>query len=159
MAIPVAVTTARPTPWATAVPLKTMSSRSPSAAGAGRVRASFSSGSLSPVSDASETISVAADSSRASAATVSPSASSSTSPGTSSRVGTRCWTPLRTTAAVAADIRRNASTACSARACWTWPRTALATTITAITTASYGTPTAPSTHHATSEMTIAARSR
>ena len=33
VSMPVAVTTARPVPWVTAVPLNTMSSRSPSAAG------------------------------------------------------------------------------------------------------------------------------
>ena len=56
----VAVTTARPLPWATAVPLNTMLSRSPSAAAAGSTALSFSTASLSPVSEASCTRSDAA---------------------------------------------------------------------------------------------------
>ena len=95
VAMPVAVTTARPVPCATAVPLNTMSSRSPSGAGAGRVAASFSTASLSPVSEASCTRSAAARTSRASAPTASPSPSTSTSPRTSSALGMRSSSPSR----------------------------------------------------------------
>ena len=66
VAMPVAVTTARPAPCVTAVPLKTMFDAGRRArASSGSVRASLSTASLSPVSDASDTFSVAADSSRA----------------------------------------------------------------------------------------------
>ena len=58
-AMPVAVTTARPRPLATAVPLKTMLAGRP-AAGPASVAASLSTASLSPVSDASATLSAAA---------------------------------------------------------------------------------------------------
>ena len=53
VSIAVAVTTARPLPCATAVPLKTMFRRSPSGTAAASVAASFSTASLSPVSEAS----------------------------------------------------------------------------------------------------------
>ena len=80
--MPVAVTTARPRPRVTAVPLKTMLRRSPSAAVPPSAATSLSTASLSPVSEASATISEAASTSRASALTASPSASSRMSPGT-----------------------------------------------------------------------------
>ena len=66
--MPVAVTMARPVPCATAVPLKTMFSRSPRAAGARSGAASFSTASLSPVSGASSSFSAAACTKRASGA-------------------------------------------------------------------------------------------
>ena len=100
VAIPVAVTTARPRPRATAVPLKTMFTRSPSADLAATASTSFRTASLSPVSDASATVSDAASTSRPSAATASPSASSSTSPGTTSAAG------IRSSRAVAHDPGR-----------------------------------------------------
>ena len=114
--MPVAVTTARPRPRVTAVPLKTMLTRSPRAAGSPRAVTSFSTGSLSPVSDASATVSEAASTSRASADTASPALSTTTSPGTRSVAATRCSWPSRTTPAVAAAMRWSAATACSARA-------------------------------------------
>ena len=117
--IPVAVTTATPRPLVIAVPPKTMLVRSASSTGAGSVVASFSTGSLSPVSAASATRSELASLRRASAATASPSARTSTSPGTTSSAGMRSRSPSRTTAAVAAAIRCKAATACSARASWT----------------------------------------
>ncbi len=119
VSMPVAVTTARPRPRATAVPLNTMSTRSPSATGPASVAESLRTGSLSPVSDASATVSDAASARRASAATASPSASTSTSPGTISVVATRRTAPPRTTPAVSAAMRCSAATACSARASWT----------------------------------------
>ena len=119
VAMPVAVTTATPRPRVTAVPLKTMFSRSPSAAVSGTGAGSLSTGSLSPVSEASAIISDAASTSRPSALTASPSASSRTSPGTSSVAGMRCGRPSRRTPAVGAAIRCSAETASSARASWT----------------------------------------
>ncbi len=119
VAMPVAVTTALPRPRVTAVPLKTMFTRSPSPAGPSSAATSFSTASLSPVSDASATVSEATSTRRASALTASPSASSSTSPGTTSAVATRSSRPSRRTVAVTAAIRCRAATACSARASWT----------------------------------------
>ena len=114
--MPVAVTTARPRPRVTAVPSKTMFTRSPTPAGASSGATLFSTGSLSPVSDASATVRAAASTSRASALTASPSARTSRSPGTTSAAGIRLSLPSRTTPAVGAAIRCNAATACSARA-------------------------------------------
>ena len=116
VAMPVAVTTARPRPRVTAVPLKTMSVRSAGPTGPASGATSLSTASLSPVSEASATISEAASTSRASALTASPSASISTSPGTRSSAGTRCSRPSRTTPALTAAMRWRAATACSARA-------------------------------------------
>ena len=67
--MPTAVTTPRPLPCATAVPLNTMFRRSPSAAGAARVAGCLRTASLSPVSEASSTCSSTALASRASAPT------------------------------------------------------------------------------------------
>ena len=157
--MPVAVTTARPVPCAMAVPLNTMSSRSPSAAGADSVVASFSTASLSPVNDASSTRNDEASSKRASAPTASPSPSTSRSPGTSSALGTRSACPSRTTADVTAVMRASAATAFAALACWTKPSTPLSNTTIAITSASSGQPAKPSIAQAPSAMPIAANSR
>jgi len=116
VAIPVPVTIARPRPRVTAVPLKTMFTRSPTETRPGSVPESFRTGSLSPVSAASATVSDAASTSRPSALTASPSASSNTSPGTTSAAAIRTSSPSRTTAEVAAAIRCSAATACSALA-------------------------------------------
>ena len=116
--MPVAVTIARPRPWVTTVPLKTLFTRSARAACRPTAAGSFSTGSLSPVNDASDTLSAAAVSSRPSAPTASPSARTMTSPTTISLLGIRLCSPSRTTAAVAAVIRARASTALSALACW-----------------------------------------
>ena len=159
VAMPVAVTTATPRPRVTAVPLKTMFSRSPSAAAPGTGAGSLSSGSLSPVSDASAIIKDAASTRRPSALTASPSASSTTSPGTSSVAGMRCGRPSRRTPAVGAAMACSAETASSARASWTYPRMALSTMIARITIASKGTPSAPSNTHAATATTAAAISR
>ena len=157
--IPVAVTTARPVPRVTPVPLNTMSVRSASAAGSRKVVGSLSTGSLSPVSDASATESDAARTSRPSAPTASPSCNTITSPGTSSAAGTPRCRPSRTTVAVGAAIRCSAATASSAFRSCTKPRMPLATTMTAMTIVSNGTSSAPSTSHAAKETTTAARSR
>ena len=82
-------------PCATAVPLNTMLLRSPSAAGAASVAVSFSTATLSPVSEASSTRSAFACSRRASAPMLSPSPSTSRSPRTSSALGTRSNFPSR----------------------------------------------------------------
>jgi hypothetical protein len=133
--------------------------RSPSGTGAGRVELSLNAGSLSPVSDDSATLSEAAWSRRPSAPTASPSSRTTMSPGTISSAGMRTGWPSRSSVAWGAAIRCNAATACSALRSWTKPSTALATTITAITTASNGTPLVPSSAHATTEIPMAASSR
>ena len=157
--MPVSVTTARPTPRATAVPLNTMLLRSASGAGPVSGPGDFPAASDSPVSEASCTRSAVALRSRASAPTASPSASTRTSPGTSSVDATVLSCPPRRTVDRVAVRSANAATARSARFSWMKPMTALATTISEITTASTGTPPPPSTAHAITEMTIAARRR
>ena len=133
--------------------------RSPRAAGPASFALCFSTGSLSPVSDASATRRLAAWTRRPSAPTASPSPSTSRSPGTSSSAGIRLTLPSRTTLAVLAAIRCSAATACSAFASCTKPRTALAITITTITSESTGAPWRPSTIQATSDTATATSSR
>ena len=157
--MPVAVTTARPVPWATAVPLKTMLRWSPRDAGPCKVATSFSTASLSPVSEASCTRRVEARTSRASAPTVSPSPSTSRSPCTSSALGTRRSCPSRTTADVTAVMRASAATASWALDCCTKPKMPLRVTTAEMTRASTGQPLRPSISHAASAMAIAASNR
>ncbi len=159
LAMPVAVTTARPVPCTTAVPLKTMLRRSPSAAGPGRAAVSFSTASLSPVSEASCTRNEAASMSRASAPTASPSPSTRRSPRTSCALGTRCTRPSRSTADVTAVMRASAATALRALASCAYPSRPFSTTMAPITTASTGQPRWPSMNHAASEMAMAPISR
>jgi len=104
LCMPACVTNARPRPLAIAVPAKTMLSRSPRLAGRSIGAGSFRTGSLSPVSAASATLSDAASMRRASAATASPSARSSTSPGTTPVAMIERAVPSRTTVAVGAAI-------------------------------------------------------
>jgi len=157
--MPVAVTTARPPPLVTAVPLNTMLMRSPSATGSARVAASLTTGSLSPVNEASATVSDAVSTRRPSALMASPSRRTRTSPGTMSAAGMRTSPPSRTTLAVAAAIRCSAATASSALRSCTKPSTAFARTMAAITIASNGVPSAPSSAHATTDTITAASSR
>ena len=101
--IPVAVTTARPRPEATIVPMWSMFSRSASGAAWGStIRGLFATVCDSPVSAASCVNSELADVRRASAGTLSPASISIRSPGTSSRAGTTVVSPSRTTRAVGA---------------------------------------------------------
>jgi len=109
--MPTAVTTARPLPCATDVPLKTMFNRSPSAAGDFSVAASFRTGSLSPVSEASSKRRSELSARRASAPTASPSPSTSTSPNTNAALATRSNCPSRSTLEVACVMRARAATA------------------------------------------------
>jgi hypothetical protein len=155
VAMPVAVTTARPRPRVIAVPSKIMFSRSPRAAGSSIRAGSLRTASLSPVSDASATRRDAALTRRASALTASPSAARRRSPGTTSAAGIRSSRPPRITPAVAAARRWSAATACSARASCTYPSTAFRRTIAAMTIASYGISSPPSRAQAASETTTA----
>ena len=118
VAMPVAVTTARPAPardGRAAEDHVHAGRRAPT--GPASVATSFSTGSLSPVSDASATVSDAASTSRASALTASPSASTQHVAGHD--LGGRDALLARRrgrTPAVAAAMRCSAATACSARA-------------------------------------------
>ena len=117
--IPVAVTTPRPRPAPTVVPLNTMLRRSARATLPARGAVSFGTGTLSPVRAASFVRSAVASISRASAGIASPSSSRTMSPGTSPVAGISRSVPSRITRARAADIRRNAAMASAARASWT----------------------------------------
>ncbi len=81
------------------------------------------------------------------------------SPGASSSAGMGASTPSRIARAVGAAILRSAETARSAWRSCTNPSTALATTMSVITTASMGTPRAPSETHAMIDTTTAPRRR
>ena len=116
VSMPVAVTTARPVPCATAVPLKTMFS-----AVAERRRLAQACGVLEHgLALAGERgflhAQRAACSSRASAPTASPSPSTSTSPRTSSALGTRAADAVAHDGRVTAVMRASAATAFSALA-------------------------------------------
>ncbi len=118
VSIAVAVTTARPVPWVTAVPRKTELVRSPTGRSAGSVPGALETAVDSPVSAASATRSALASTTLPSAATLSPSPRTSRSPRTTSRAGTCTTRPSRTTVARTSVIRCSAATACSARASW-----------------------------------------
>ena len=112
-----------------AVPLKTMLWRSPSAASAAIVAASFETGRLSPVSAASAVCSAVDWITRASAGIVSPSSTRMMSPGTISR--RRHALPVRRRGRRGPGpppSARSAATADSARDSWTYPMTALSRT-------------------------------
>ena len=116
VSMPVAVTTAVPTPCVTAVPLWTMFARSPRLTSPGIGAGPLPTGADSPVSAASAMCREEEAIRRASAATESPSASASTSPGTTSTAGTCTVRPSRTTVAITAAIPCSAATASAARA-------------------------------------------
>ena len=157
--MPVAVTSARPLPPATAVPLNTILMRSPSATGSASVIACFSTASLSPVSEASCTRSVCACSRRASAPTASPSASSRMSPGTSELLGMRCGWPSRCTVTMISVIRASAAAAFSALLSCRKPSRAFSSTTAVMTMASTGQPAKSSSAQTTIVMAMAASSR
>ena len=159
VAMPVAVTMAVPRPRLTAVPLNTMFTRSPMQAAPSIASMPLSTASLSPVSDASATVSDATSVSLASALTASPSPSRSTSPTTTSVVATCFSTPSRITRAFGAAICWSAATACSALASCTKPSAAFRITMVTMTITSKGTPWRPSSSQAMSEMTTAASNR
>ncbi len=124
-------------PRVTAVPPNTILVRSPRGTVPSRLRVSFRTGSLSPVREASATVSAAASTSRPSPLTASPSLRISASPGTAGSEGTRT----------------------SALASWVKPSRALPTTMTATTIVPRGTPWAPSMIQAASEIAIATSGR
>ncbi len=136
-----------------------MLTRSARATSPDRAVADFTVAADSPVSAASCTFSPVASISRASAPTASPSLSRRMSPGTRSADGSSVGRPSRSTEELAAVIVASAATASSALASCTKPRTALRVRIAAMTTASIGTPSAPSIAHAVRETAIATRRR
>ena len=103
---------------------------------AGSSASSFSTGSDSPVSADSSTRRSVSVSSRASAATLSPVSITSTSPTTTSVASITRTSPSRSTRARGLDSRLSASSAVSARYSCDTPMMTLATTMSAITTAS-----------------------
>ncbi len=116
---PVEVTTARPLPRTTVVPVKTIVTRSASgASGAQGASASLDVVALSPVSAASSVERSMVCTSRASAAMLSPASSSRMSPGTTSAAGTTTTLPPRRTRALGAESCWSASSAASARRSW-----------------------------------------
>jgi len=120
--MPVAVTIARPTPWAIAVPISTMLRRSPGETTSGRVSGCFVTASLSPVREASAIRNPLAERSRASAPTASHSDRARISPHTSSADGTVTSSPPRSAVLEVVVMAPRAATASSARASCTYPR-------------------------------------
>ena len=115
VAIPVVVTTKTPVPRVTFVFMKTMSVRSPSGvSGDSTLSTPFDTGRLSPVSAASAISSVAADSNRPSAGTMSPASTCTMSPGTSCSAGICRSSPSRRTRALMIIICCSAATASAA---------------------------------------------
>ena len=159
VAMPVAVTIARPVPCATAVPLNTMFNLSPKAAVCASGAVFLSTASLSPVNGASSTRSDAAVIKRASAPTASPSASTSTSPTTSSALLICKRLPPRKTDERASVMLARAATASLALASSTYPNAPFSSTTAPITSASIGQPAKPSTPQATRAIAMAASKR
>lgn len=120
---PVAVTTSTPLPWVTGVFMNAMFVRSPGAGrGPGSVPASFTAGTLSPVSADSSICRALASMMRPSAATWSPAAMSTMSPTTRCSAGISASVPSLRTRAVAFIIDCSAFIALSALPSWRRPR-------------------------------------
>mmetsp|Transcript_25277 Transcript_25277/g.79323 ORF Transcript_25277/g.79323 Transcript_25277/m.79323 type:complete len:321 (-) Transcript_25277:432-1394(-) len=119
--MPVAVTTARPLPAVTSVPMNTMFLQSASATAVAPSRRTSSRagdllfGSLSPVRLLSSVMSPALATTLASAGTKSPALSTRMSPGTTSRASTLMVTPPRRTLVRGGTRSSSAASACSLR--------------------------------------------
>ena len=109
--------------------------RSPSATSPAMGAVSFSIGTLSPVRALSAHFRLAASSRRPSAQTESPASSTTTSPTVTSRPGTRCTRPSRSTLAVGTAICLRLSSEAVALTVCTVPRTAFRVMTARITTA------------------------
>ena len=132
-----------------------MVARSASGQSAGQeASASCSTGTDSPVSEASWTLRLAASTMRTSAGTMSPSASSTTSPATRSRASTTRSSPPRTTRACGALMLRSASSDDCALLSCTMPMRAFATTMSRMTAPSASSPSAAESAAATMSMSI-----
>jgi hypothetical protein len=139
---PVVVTTPRPRPLATMVPLKAMSVRSASGASGATDAVDLSTGTDSPVSSDSSTRNELVATRRRSAGTRTPDSRSTTSPGTSSLEAISVVCPSRTTVAVGLISCIRARTDSSARRSWTKPMLALRASTAAMTVASRYSPSA-----------------
>ena len=118
-----------------------MLSRSPRDVFSGStIAAFFSTGTDSPVKDASSALSDWLSSRRKSAGTISPASSSTRSPGTSSAAAINFCSPSRRTRAWGEVIFFKASIAFSARPSWTTPRMALIRTMAMMTPVSIYSP-------------------
>ena len=128
--MPVSTTTALACPAVTTLLEKTMFRRSPNGAlGENFASASFSTGTDSPVREASSAFRLKLSSKRASAGTMSPRLSCNMSPGTSSSDGNTTCFPARMTVAFGDDSFFSASMAFSALLSCTTPTTAFSTTM------------------------------
>ncbi len=137
VSMPVAVTTARPRPETTAVPLKTMFRTSPGEETLPpRGAAVLATATDSPVRADSSAARACTARRRASALTRSPASSRRMSPGTTTSTVTVRAAPSRSIVARGAAIFFKASRERSARNSWTNPRRALASTITRMVRAS-----------------------
>ena len=133
VSIPVATTRAVHRPAVTRVPDRSRFTRSPRGVSSGRAsRASFSTGTDSPVMALSSVWRRLHSSTRASAGTRSPASSKMTSPGTRAAAGTCRGVPSRRALAWGADIRRSSSRAWWAWSSWVMEMTAFTTTMTRI---------------------------
>ena len=112
----------------------------------------FSTGTDSPVSEASSTLRFTVCTRRRSAGTKLPASSSTMSPATRSRLATTTWCPSRMTAAFGADIFFSAARACSALDSWITPTTAFRTTMNMMAIESTYSPSASDTSAATIRM-------
>ena len=128
--MPVSVTTAHALPAAALVPANTRFRHSAAGSCAEKIsRASFSTGSDSPVSADSSVLNPVVEMSRPSAGMQSPSSSSITSPATTFSAGMRVSLPPRRTCATGALSFCSDSSAFSARLSCTVPMIALSTTM------------------------------
>ena len=153
VASPVDTTTPRPEPWCTIVPMKAQDGRSTSD-DCGAASMDLVAGVASPVKIASSHSSSFASRRRTSAGTRSPIPSATTSPGTSWVTSTWCARPSLHTRARRWILSCSASTATSARYSLKNPSAMLRKMMTAMITASVGSPVTPETpaHTSSSRM-------
>ena len=137
MCIPVPTTTPVPLPYITMEEVYAIFSLSPKGASADTsISTSFSTGTDSPVNEASWIFRLDESISRISAGTILPSSKYTMSPGTSSLAGTMLSSPLRSTRACGELRLRKAAKASEAFFSCTTPMIALTMTIVRITMAS-----------------------
>ncbi len=135
--IPVAVTTPRPRPYVTSVPRYAVLRRSPKEASRSKIwSARLSTGTDSPVSDASSILRFIVSSRRTSAGTKLPASTKTMSPGTTNRDGRTIRWPPRSTCASGAAIFLSAANASSALFSCTTPIAAFRITMATIAAAS-----------------------
>ena len=127
--------------------------RSPSGISLSSTTPAFlSTGTDSPVSEASSILRFTLCTRRRSAGTKFPASSSTMSPPTRSRLATTVWCPSRMTAAFGADIFFSAASACSAFDSWITPTTAFRATMNMMAIESTYSPRASETSAAITRM-------